>query len=159
MEEFDFDNNETNFSTSINSIKNKNKNININDDLNYILNYGDDKIDNLPINTYNNNNFPCLTNKCKKYEIKETFKQPINFEEPVINNTTQKKENIQNIQEIDKPKINIKNYIILGLLFFAINCYEVVTFLYKKGFSFYTSLFIRLIIFLSSLYIIKKYNL
>ena len=171
MDEFDFDN-DTNFSTSINSLKNKindsenlNNKINNSENLNNKINNSEnlnnkfsiDDILNHRSHIQDTDTFPCLTNKCKQYSIQSNSKNSKNSKNTIntkntkniINNNIKKKE----IEKTD----NI--YIILAILFLLFNNYDLYLYLQNKGFSYYKSLIFRLIGFISVFYLINKINI
>jgi len=165
MDEFDFDN-DVSFSTNINSIKNNINNNNytnnnINNKSHYIdeiLNYNEESYK--PNNFLSDANiFPCESNKCKKYTV-ETMssynKNPIKNKK-IKKNNKNSKINKNNNTNNSNDSNNSNIYITLIILFILCNNHELYYSLHNKGFSYYKSLIIRLVVFLISFYLINRY--
>jgi hypothetical protein len=155
MDEFDFDN-DTNFSTSINSLKNKiNNSENLNNKINNSENISNklsiDEILNHRSHNHDADTFPCLTNKCKKYSIQEK-----NNKSNKSNKNTKNTKNINNNNKKKEIQKTDNIYIILIILFLLFNNYDLYLYLQNKGFSYYKSLIFRLIGFIFVFYLINN---
>ena len=139
MEEFDLDFSDI-YGTSINSLKEPKKE--------------------------NDNNFPCESIKCKKFNIKDDFDNKNNTNDNIKDNTRYNiKDNTEyNIKDDTVPPLknithfkNIKknkntntnsyNFYLVLFLFLYCNNYSLVLYLTRFKINYYTSLLIRLILF------------